>query len=212
MRLLKDKAMKINYKLRMDAEIEKIKKTEVKPTLLLHACCAPCSSAVLENLSKYFNITLFFYNPNISPESEFLFRLDELNRLACEMDLNEINVIAPEYDNSEFESVVKGMENLAEGGERCRKCYRLRLEKSVIYASDNQFDYVTTTLSISPHKNAQWLNEIGLELCEKYSMKYLCSDFKKDEGYKRSCYLSNKYNLYRQDYCGCVYSKNVRKD
>jgi len=201
--------MKVNYKLKMDAEIENIKKSGLKPKLLLHACCAPCSSAVLEQLCDVFEITLFFYNPNISPESEFTFRLEELERLTNEMDLSDIRIIAPPYDNSEFENIAKGMEDIPEGGARCAKCYRLRLEKTVAYAKENGFDYVTTTLSISPYKNAQWLNEIGLELAERYGVKYLCSDFKKGEGYKRSCTLSAQYNLYRQNYCGCIYSKQV---
>ena len=199
--------MKVNYKLMMDKEIELVKNDDIKPTLLLHACCAPCSSAVLELLSEVFDITLFFYNPNISPESEFIFRLDELKRLVNEMNLKDIDIIAPEYDNSEFETIAKGMEDIPEGGARCEKCYRLRLSKSVSYAKEKGFDYVTTTLSISPYKNAQWLNEIGLELAEQYGVKYLLSDFKKGDGYKRSCVLSNEYNLYRQNYCGCVYSK-----
>ena len=199
--------MKVNYKLIMDKEIELAKNAGIKPTLLLHACCAPCSSAVLELLSEVFDITLFFYNPNISPESEFVFRLDELKRLVSEMDLKDIDVVAPQYDNSEFEAIIKGMEDIPEGGARCEKCYRLRLSKSVSYAKEKGFDYVTTTLSISPYKNAQWLNEIGKELAEQYGVKYLLSDFKKGDGYKRSCILSNEYNLYRQNYCGCVYSK-----
>lgn len=202
--------MKINYKILMDKEIEYIKTLGKKPTLLLHACCAPCSSAVLEVLEKTFDITLFFYNPNISPESEFTFRLDELKRLIPEMGLSA-DVVAPLYDNEEFESVIKGMETLPEGGERCRACYRLRLDKSVSYAEENGFDYVTTTLSISPHKNAAWLNEIGQELVAKYDVKYLVSDFKKGEGYKRSCTLAEKYKLYRQNYCGCIYSKGEEK-
>lgn len=199
--------MKINYNIKMKNEIEKIKTQEGKPSLLLHSCCAPCSSAVLKRLYELFDITMFFYNPNISPESEFTYRLDELKRLLCEMNMEDISVISPTYDNSEFESVIKGLEGEREGGERCYKCYRLRLDKSIAYAKAKGFDYVTTTLSISPHKNAQWLNEIGLELGDKYGVKYLVSDFKKDEGYKISCKLSEEYNLYRQDYCGCVYSK-----
>lgn len=199
--------MKVNYKMLMDKEIEHIKKTGKKPKLLLHSCCAPCSSAVLEMLVDVFDITLYFYNPNISQESEFLFRLEELKRLLDEMKLKEVKVISPQYDNSEFFDIVKGMEELLEGGKRCEKCYRLRLENSVLYAKENGYDYVTTTLTISPYKNAQWLNEIGLELEEKYGVKYLCSDFKKGNGYKRSCELSKEYNLYRQNYCGCVYSQ-----
>ncbi len=196
-----------NYKKRMDAEIEKIKASGRRPRLLLHACCAPCSSAVLQELSRVFDITLFFYNPNISPREEFDFRLNELQRLLLCMGLDKIEIIAPAFDGSEFENVVAGMEDLPEGGARCKKCFFLRLEKSVAFAKENGFDYVTTTLSISPHKNAKWLNEIGLELGEKYGTKYLCSDFKKGEGYKRSCKLSTEYNLYRQNFCGCIYSK-----
>lgn len=204
--------MKVNYKRLMDAEIETIKATDKKPTLLLHACCAPCSSAVLEVLSDVFDITLFFYNPNISPESEFNFRLDELKRLTGDMNLSDIGIVVSEYNNSEFFEIAKGLENLAEGGARCKKCYRLRLSKSVEYAKANGFDYVTTTLSISPHKNADWLNEIGKELADSAEIKYLYSDFKKGEGYKRSCELSKLYNLYRQDYCGCIYSKKLQKE
>ncbi|MBE7039561.1 MAG: epoxyqueuosine reductase QueH [Ruminococcaceae bacterium] len=199
--------MKKNYKLLMDCEIEKIKKTMKRPSLLLHACCAPCSSAVLETLNEYFNITLYFYNPNIYPESEYDFRYKELKRLCDEMGLCEVNVICEKYNNEEFEKIARGLEDLPECSERCEKCYRLRLKKSFIYAKENGYDYVTTTLSVSPHKNAQWLNEIGLKLENEYNIKYLCSDFKKNEGYKRSCQLSAQYNLYRQNYCGCIYSK-----
>lgn len=200
--------MKINYNLLMNNEIEKIKSLPKKPALLLHACCAPCSSAVLERLSKYFDITLFFYNPNISPESEFIFRLEELKRLTGEMNLADISVISPAYDNSEFDAIAYGLENVPEGGERCRKCYRLRLGRATAFAKENGFDYFTTTLSISPHKNAAWLNEAGEEFSKAYDIKYLYSDFKKEEGYKRSCTLSKQYGLYRQSYCGCIYSKH----
>ncbi|MBE7027818.1 MAG: epoxyqueuosine reductase QueH [Ruminococcaceae bacterium] len=199
--------MKKNYKLFMDCEIEKIKKAGLKPSLLLHACCAPCSSAVLETLNEYFNITLYFYNPNIYPESEYDFRYKELNRLRDEMGLSKVNVIYEKYNNEEFEEIARGLEDLPECSERCEKCYRLRLSKSFLYARENGYDYVTTTLSVSPHKNAQWLNEIGISLENEFSVKYLCSDFKKNEGYKRSCQLSLEYNLYRQNYCGCIYSK-----
>ena len=204
--------MKVNYKLIMDKEIERIRELGIKPRLLLHVCCAPCSSAVLETLKDIFDITVYFYNPNISPESEFIFRLDELKRLLQEMGLSGMEIVSTPYDSKEFEDIVKGMENLPEGGERCKKCYRLRLEKSVSYARENVFDYVTTTLSIRPYKNAGWLNEIGMDLEEKYGVKYLCSDFKKGDGYKRSCQLSEKFGLYRQDYCGCTYSKRVTEE
>ena len=200
--------IKKNYKLLMDEEIERIKVSGKKPALLLHACCAPCSSAVLEQLKEYFDITVFFYNPNISPESEFLFRLDELKKLVDEMGMDTTKVISPLYNPDEFYDIAKGLESLPEGSERCARCYKLRLERSFLYAKENGFDYVTTTLSISPYKNAQRLNEIGAEFSEKHGVKYLYSDFKKGDGYKRSIELSALYNLYRQNYCGCIYSKN----
>lgn len=196
--------MSINYQKILDDTISKINGT--KPKLLLHACCAPCSSYVLEYLSKYFDITLYFYNPNIYPSSEFDFRADELKRLVKEMGL-DIKTVVEEYDNENFEKIVEGYEDLPEGSSRCFKCYRLRLEKSVKYAKENGFDFVTTTLSISPHKSAEKLNEIGEELANDYGINYLLSDFKKKNGYKRSCELSQIFNLYRQNYCGCKYSK-----
>ena len=193
----------------LDEIIERNKKQNIKPTLLLHACCAPCSSAVLEYLYEHFKITLFFYNPNISPESEFNYRLEELKRLIIEMNFNDIEIVVPDYDNNEFETLAKGLEDLPEGDKRCKKCYRLRLMKTAEYAKENGFDYFTTTLSVSPYKNAQLLNEIGEELEKDYGINYLYSDFKKREGYKRSCELSRQYNLYRQNYCGCIYSKRI---
>ncbi len=201
--------MKINYQKMLDEKIEENKKLGIKPTLLLHSCCAPCSSAVLEYLYKHFNITLFFYNPNISPESEFNYRLDELKRLVVEMKLENIEIVVPKYNNNEFEAIAKGLENLPEGGSRCKSCYRLRLIKTAEYAKENGFDYFTTTLSVSPYKNAQALNQIGAELEKEFGVNYLYSDFKKKEGYKRSCELSRQHNLYRQNYCGCVYSKQI---
>ncbi len=194
----------MNYQKILDETIENLQGR--KPTLLLHACCAPCSSYVLEYLSKYFEITLYFYNPNIYPEIEFDFRANELKRLVSEMNL-DVKVIVEEYDNESFENIAKSYEDLPEGSTRCFNCYRLRLEKAVQYAKENGYDYVTTTLTISPHKNAGKLNEIGTELAKKYGVEYLLSDFKKKNGYKRSCQLSAQYNLYRQDYCGCKYSK-----
>ena len=191
----------------MQKEIEYTKTLPQKPTLLLHACCAPCSSAVLEVLSEHFDLTIFFYNPNISPKSEFDYRLDELYRLLGEMNLSQIRIVAPDYDENEFFEIAKGNESLPEGGARCEDCYRLRLEKTAEYAKRDGFDYFTTTLSVSPYKNAQALNEIGSELSEKYGVKYLLSDFKKNDGYKRSCQLSREFNLYRQNYCGCIFSK-----
>ncbi len=195
-----------NYQLLLDKKLNEIDASGTKPTLLLHCCCAPCSSYVLEYLNKYFNITLHFYNPNISPEKEYAYRAEELQRLVKEMNL-EIGFVIENYDPAPFFEIAKGMEDLPEGGERCFKCYRLRLEEAAKKAKKGGFDYFTTTLSISPHKNAEKLNEIGKELSEKYDIEYLYSDFKKKNGYKRSIELSAKFNLYRQDYCGCIYSK-----
>lgn len=197
--------MKINYQLELEKILQNIDLNN-KPTLLLHSCCGPCSSYVLEYLSKYFNITILYYNPNIDSEDEFNKRLEEQKRLINEMDLN-IEVIDGIYNYDDFNLAINGLEDEPEGGSRCFKCYRLRLLKTVEVARDNNFDYFGTTLSISPFKNANKLNEIGLELEKKYGIKYLLSDFKKKNGYVRSIELSRKYRLYRQDYCGCVYSK-----
>ena len=182
------------------------------PKLLIHSCCAPCLSYVLEYLSQHFDITLLYYNPNISPKSEFEYRVSELKRLVYEMPFDkEINIEIPEYNDREFYDEVKGMEDIPEGGERCFKCYEIRLRKAIEYGKENGFEYFTTTLSISPYKNAEKLNEIGERLAGEYGgVKWLPSDFKKKNGYKRSIELSRKYNLYRQDYCGCVYSKAER--
>ena len=203
--------MKTNYKKIFEVQIEKIKTLSQKPKLLLHACCAPCSSAVLESIKDFFDITLFFYNPNISPKSEFDFRLCELERFVNEMGLCGVKIVAPEYNESEFDEIASGREAEAEGGARCALCYRLRLEKTAEYANQNGFDFFTTTLSISPYKNAQLLNQIGDEISQKYGVSHLNADFKKAEGYKRSCELSRKFNLYRQNYCGCIYSKQNSK-
>ncbi len=202
--------IKRNYSLELEKIIKECKGK--KPSLLIHSCCAPCSSYVLEYLSKNFNITLLFYNPNISPKSEFDFRASELKRLLCEMPLDcNIDIIIPEYNDKEFFDAAKGFENIPEGGERCFRCYELRLRKAFDYAKEHGFEFFTTTLSISPYKNAEKLNEIGERLAKNYNgLKWLPSDFKKKNGYKRSVELSRIYNLYRQDYCGCVYSKAER--
>lgn len=200
--------MKQNYQLILNKTLENIQKLDRRPTLLLHACCAPCSSYVLEYLNKYFDITVFFYNPNITESSEYEKREIEIRRLISELPSEtDIKYLKGSYDPERFFEIAKGLENMNEGGERCFKCYRLRLEESAKAASDGNFDYFTTTLSISPHKNAEALNNIGKELAEKYHINYLYSDFKKKNGYKRSCELSAIYGLYRQDYCGCIYSK-----
>ena len=180
-----------------------------KPTLLLHSCCAPCSSAVLERISKYFSITILFYNPNITDYEEYLKRKEELKRLIKNVNY-QIEIMDCDYDKEKFIEMALGLEDKKEGDIRCYKCYKLRLEKTAMLAKENNFDYFTTTLSISPYKNSKWLNEIGEELANKYNINYLYADFKKKNGYKRSIELSNIYHLYRQDYCGCIYSKVER--
>ena len=197
---------KPNFSLMLEKTIKELDGT--RPRLLLHACCAPCSSYVLEYLSEFFDITLFFYNPNISPKEEYDFRAEELRKLVSLMGLDgKVSIICEEYDPAPFDNIAKGKEELAEGGVRCADCYRLRLSKAAQVAAEGGFDYVTTTLSISPYKNALWLNTIGAEEAENHGVKYLFSDFKKKNGYKRSCELSEQYDLYRQSYCGCIYSK-----
>lgn len=206
--------MKKNYQLMLDRTIAEIEaQTDGKrPSLLLHACCAPCSSYVLEYLNRYFNITLFFYNPNISERTEHDIRYDELRRLVKEMGLGErIDIVCSDYEPQRFLQIAKGLEDLAEGGERCRHCYELRLRKTAEAARTGGFDYFTTTLSISPHKRSDWLCNIGEALSAEFGVPYLFSDFKKKGGYLRSCQLSELYGLYRQDFCGCAYSKAARE-
>lgn len=198
----------MNYQKKLDELIEKLQKENVKPTLLLHACCAPCSSYCLEYLSKTFDITVLFYNPNIESENEFNKRVDELIRFIDECrSIEGVNLEILDYDNSEFYDVVQGMEDAEEGGARCFKCYELRLRKTAEYAKENNFEYITTTLTISPHKNSDKINEIGLRVAEENGLKYLLSDFKKNDGFKRSIELSKEYDLYRQSFCGCEFSK-----
>lgn len=202
---------KINYQNELDKILSDIERAGTVPSLLLHSCCAPCSSYVLEYLSRYFKITVFYYNPNIYPEEEFYKRRAEQERFISELPVeNTIGFIGTEHMSDEFYKAVKGLEHIREGGERCFACYRLRLEASAAAARDMGADYFTTTLSISPMKNAQKLNEIGGELADKYGVKYLFSDFKKKNGYKRSTELSREYGIYRQNYCGCVFSLNER--
>lgn len=200
--------MKTNYSLLLEQTLKEIENKAQRPTLLLHVCCAPCSSYVLEYLAKYFDITVFFFNPNISPASEYEFRQKELERLLAEMPLPScVKIMSGRYCPEEFYSMAKGMEELPEGDSRCKKCYRMRLAETADIALANGFDYFTTTLSISPYKNAEWLNSIGAEEGKRVGIKYLFSDFKKKNGYKRSCELSAEYGLYRQDYCGCEFSR-----
>ncbi len=204
--------MKINYQIEMERELKRIGQQGRRPRLLLHSCCAPCSSAVLEQLTNVFDITVFFYNPNIAPEAEFAHRVEEQQRFIAELPHEgRIDLIRGEYDDDTFYALAKGLEEIPEGGERCTRCFRLRLGKTAQMAAEGGYDYFTTTLSISPLKDAQRLNTIGKELSEQFGVAYLFSDFKKKNGYKRSCELSQEYGLYRQDYCGCVYSKNERE-
>ena len=203
--------MKINYEILMENQLKEIEKTGTKPKLLLHSCCAPCSSAILEFLQNYFDITVYFYNPNITFEEEYYKRLNE-QREYHEKRGYSIKVIEGKYDPSEnFFKQVKGLEDRKEGGERCFKCYTLRMEATAQKAKELGFDYFSTVLSISPLKNAQWINEIGEELSEKYGIKFLNGDFKKKNRYLRSTEISREYELYRQDYCGCVFSKLERE-
>lgn len=203
--------MKQNYQLILDKALDEITRNGSHPSLLLHACCAPCSSYVLEYLNRYFDMTVFFYNPNITSREEYDRRSEEIKRLINELPHErEIKLIFGKYDPECFFEISKGLEDLPEGGKRCFKCYRLRLKEAAYAARNGSFDFFTTTLSISPHKNAQMLNEIGAKLAEETGASYLFSDFKKRGGYKRSCELSAVYGLYRQDYCGCVWSKKAR--
>ena len=200
--------MSENYQWLLDRQIENILKSGYTPSLLLHSCCAPCSSYVLEYLSEYFNITVLYYNPNISSFEEFSKRAGEQKRLINEMSFkNPVKLKICEYSNEDFSQIEALRKNEREGGRACEKCYRLRLEKSALYAKDNNFDYFTTTLSISPLKSSEKLNAIGKELAEVYGVKYLFSDFKKKNGFKRSTELSKQFGLYRQNYCGCFFSK-----
>ena len=197
----------MNYQKELDKLLAQLEKEERIPSLLLHSCCAPCSSYVLEYLGQYFNITVFYYNPNIFPESEYTKRILEQQTLIGQMRVKyPVSFIAGSYDKDRFYEMAKGLEHVKEGGERCLKCYELRLRESAWIAKSGGFDYFTTTLSISPMKNAARLNEIGLRLQEEYGVNYLISDFKKKNGYKRSIELSKEYGLYRQDYCGCEFS------
>ena len=194
-----------NYSIELEKMIQNLKST---PTLLLHSCCAHCSSYVLNYLSKHFKITVLYYNPNISPKEEYEKRKQEQIRLIQEMPFeNKVDIMDCDYDNDQFETLVKGLEEEREGGSRCFRCYRLRLEKTALLASQNHYDYFGTTLTVSPYKNSQKLNEIGYDLEHIYHIPYLYSDFKKKEGYKKSIEFSKIYHLYRQNYCGCVYSK-----
>lgn len=194
-----------NYQLETDRVIKSL---DHAPTLFLHACCAPCSSYVLEYLAEHFNITVFFYNPNITEKDEYEKRKNELKRLISEKPFRyPVKMIDGDYSPDLFFAMAKGKEHIPEGGERCFLCYEMRLRETARLAKELKFEYFCTTLSVSPHKNAAKLNELGEILSKEYDVPYLCSDFKKRNGYKRSIELSAEYGLYRQNYCGCIYSR-----
>lgn len=197
---------KKNYQIMLDTILKGL--GDEAPTLMLHSCCAPCSSYVLEYLAEYFKITVVYYNPNISPEAEFRKREEEQRRFISQLPVNNpITLLTQSYDPNEFYEAVKGLEQEPEGGKRCFVCYRLRLERAARLAKEQGFDWFTTTLTLSPLKNSQIINRIAEEVSQKYGVKNLPSDFKKREGYKRSIELSREYGLYRQNYCGCEFSK-----
>ncbi|MCI5892063.1 MAG: epoxyqueuosine reductase QueH [Clostridiales bacterium] len=199
----------INYQKELDKILNKLKENKnTKTSLLLHSCCAPCSSYVLQYLTNYFDITVLYYNPNITDRNEYEKRKSEQIRLIGEMPhINDINIIDTEHEPEKFYDIAKGLENCPECGERCLKCYKLRLEKTAQTAKENNFDYFCTTLTISPLKSSKAINQIGIELAKQYGVEFLPSDFKKKEGFKTSIELSKKYGLYRQNYCGCEFSK-----
>ena len=199
----------MNYDLEMEKQIHSLKE---KKTLLLHACCAPCSSAVLERISDYFDITILYYNPNITDEKEYQKRLNEIKTFIKKLHKDNIKILDGRYNPDEFFTMAKGLEQEKERGKRCYKCYELRLNETAKVAEKLNFDFFTTTLSISPYKNSKWLNEIGENLNLEYRPTYLYADFKKKNGYKRSIELSKDFGLYRQDYCGCIYSKKEREE
>ena len=196
--------MKTNYNLVMHEIIDSL---NYKPSLLLHSCCGPCSTAVINKLIPYFNITVLYYNPNIEPYEEYLKRKNEQIRFINELKNPDVKFLDCDYDNESFLNATCGLEKEPEGGKRCHVCFHLRLEKTAQIAKENNFEYFCTTLTVSPHKNSQVINSIAKTLEGKYQVKYLYSDFKKEDGYKKSIAYSKEYNLYRQDYCGCHFSK-----
>ena len=203
--------MKENYERWMNREIQRFQARGEVPRLLLHSCCAPCSSAVLESVFRYFEITIFYYNPNIFPKEEYLHRVQEQKRFLAQFPpASSVTFLEGDYQPERFFQLAQGLEQEPEGGERCARCYELRLREAARLAAEGGYDFFTTTLTISPLKNAQKLNEIGSRLAEEYHVACLPSDFKKKGGYLRSIELSRQYDLYRQDYCGCVFSKRER--
>lgn len=200
---------KVNYDKEMEAEIARLEGK--RPSLLLHSCCGPCSSAVMERLREHFRLTVLYYNPNIEPEAEYLHRRGEQQRLLQELG-GDTGWLECPYDHESFEAFAPAMAEEPEGGKRCLACFAMRLNKTAELARENGFEYFTTTLSVSPHKNAENVNRAGEEAARRFGVKYLYADFKKRNGYLRSLQLSEEYGLYRQDYCGCLYSKQNRKE
>ena len=204
--------MKMETKINYDKILQELIKTlDYTPKVLLHSCCAPCSSAVISYLTKYFDLTIYYYNPNIEPYEEYLKRKEEEIRFIKEFpNINKLDIIDCDYDNALFKDMAKGLEDAPEGGVRCHKCYYMRLLSTANKAKELSYDYFATTLTVSPYKNSQVLNKIGKVIENKVGIKYLYSDFKKNNGYKKSIELSKEYNLYRQNYCGCIYSKQEK--
>ncbi len=197
-----------NYQKELDGIIKEDTAAGLVPTVLLHSCCAPCSSYTIEYLSRHFKVTVYYYNPNIYPEEEYRKRVVEIERLIRELPAKyPVKLVEGDYNPEDFYTISRGMENLVEGGKRCFACYRLRLEHAAMIAKERGFDYFTTTLSISPLKQSNVINDIGEEVAEKYGVRFLPSDFKKRGGFLRSIQLSKDYDLYRQNYCGCIFSQ-----
>ncbi len=191
---------------------ESMQPGSAKPRLLLHCCCAPCSSATLERLEPLFDTDIYYYNPNIEPEAEFIRRAEEERRFIRESrPQGGVNVIVPEYGHEAFQQIARGRESLPERGERCYLCYELRMRRTAVYAKEHGYDCFTTSLSVSPYKSSAWINEIGVKLEKDIGIGFVYSDFKKKDGYRRSIELSRQYHLYRQDWCGCVYSREERE-
>lgn len=203
----------MNYHKQMLEICENLAQEKKVPTLLLHTCCAPCSSTVISILANYFLVTVYYYNPNIEPITEYLKRKEEQKRFIKEFPTKyPVKIIDCDYDGESFKKMAKGLENVKEGGIRCYNCYKLRLLKTALKAKEDGYDYFASSLSVSPYKNSAWLNEIGMELENLYHVKYLVNDFKKEQGYLKSIEYSKEFNLYRQNYCGCIYSKKARVD
>ena len=204
---------KINYQLICEEELRLADAMEKTPSLLLQVCCAPCGSHVIDCLAAHFEVTVLYYNPNIWPRAEYDKRLGELRRMLPMMETKyPVHIMECDYDDSAFYAAAAGLEDEPEGGRRCTRCFELRMGKTAELAKQGGYDYFTTTLSVSPHKNSQLLNLIGEKLSEEHGVRYLHGDFKKREGYKRSIQLSEKYGLYRQNYCGCRFSFRENAD